>query len=96
MARFNEKRNPEPSRTTHHTPLEIAWTVVPVLILVAIAIPSFRLLFALNTYFPRLDLDDHRHRQSAGTGLTNIRTSGISPQFYHGARGRLKRVSPGS
>jgi cytochrome c oxidase subunit II len=46
MARFNEGRNPEPSRTTHHTLLEIAWTIVPVLILVAIAIPSFRLLFA--------------------------------------------------
>jgi cytochrome c oxidase subunit II len=46
MSRFNEKRNPDPSRTTHNTVLEIAWTIVPVLILVAIAIPSFRLLFA--------------------------------------------------
>jgi cytochrome c oxidase subunit 2 len=55
MARFNEKRNPEPSRTTHNTPLEIAWTVVPVLILVAIAIPSFRLLFAQYD-FPKADL----------------------------------------
>jgi cytochrome c oxidase subunit 2 len=55
MARFNEKRNPEPTRTTHNTPLEIAWTVVPVLILVAIAIPSFRLLFAQYD-FPKPDL----------------------------------------
>jgi cytochrome c oxidase subunit 2 len=46
MSRFNEKRNPDPSRTTHHTTLEVAWTILPVLILVAIAIPSFRLLFA--------------------------------------------------
>jgi cytochrome c oxidase subunit 2 len=46
MGRFNEKRNPDPSRTTHNTTLEIAWTILPVLILVAIAIPSFRLLFA--------------------------------------------------
>jgi len=46
MSRFNEKRNPDPSRTTHNTTLEVAWTIVPVLILVAIAIPSFRLLFA--------------------------------------------------
>jgi cytochrome c oxidase subunit 2 len=46
MSRFNEKRNPDPSRTTHNTTLEIAWTILPVLILVAIAIPSFRLLFA--------------------------------------------------
>jgi cytochrome c oxidase subunit 2 len=44
MVRFNRRANPNPSRTTHSTPLEIAWTVVPVLILVAIAVPSFRLL----------------------------------------------------
>jgi cytochrome c oxidase subunit 2 len=55
MARFNEKRHPQPTRTTHNTPLEIAWTVLPVLILVAIAIPSFRLLFAQYD-FPKPDL----------------------------------------
>ena len=42
--RFNEKANPVASRTTHNTAIEIAWTIVPVLILVAVAIPSFRLL----------------------------------------------------
>ena len=42
--RFNEKANPTPSKTTHNTLLEVAWTIVPVLILVVIAIPSFRLL----------------------------------------------------
>jgi cytochrome c oxidase subunit II len=55
MARFNDKSNPNPTRTTHNTPLEIAWTVVPILILVAIAIPSFRLLFAQYD-FPKADL----------------------------------------
>lgn len=55
MSRFNEKRNPDPSRTTHNTALEIAWTVLPVLILVAIAIPSFRLLFAQYD-IPKADL----------------------------------------
>ncbi|MFC4175390.1 cytochrome c oxidase subunit II [Microvirga sp. GCM10011540] len=44
VVRFNENRNTVPSRTTHNTLLEVAWTIVPVLILVAIAIPSFRLL----------------------------------------------------
>ncbi|AWM87881.1 cytochrome c oxidase subunit II [Microvirga sp. 17 mud 1-3] len=44
VVRFNERSNPVPSRTTHNTMLEVAWTIVPVLILVAIAIPSFRLL----------------------------------------------------
>lgn len=42
--RFNEKANPTPSPTTHHSGLEVAWTVTPVMILVVIAIPSFRLL----------------------------------------------------
>jgi cytochrome c oxidase subunit II len=44
IVKFNHKANPTPSRTTHHTLLEVAWTIVPVLILVAIAIPSFRVL----------------------------------------------------
>ena len=44
MWRFRASRNPVPSRTTHHTGLEVAWTLVPVLILVAIAIPSISLL----------------------------------------------------
>ena len=43
--RFNEKANPTPSQTSHNTPLEIAWTVIPVLILLVIAIPSFRLIY---------------------------------------------------
>jgi cytochrome c oxidase subunit 2 len=43
--RFNEKRNPVPSKTTHNTFIEIIWTVVPICILVVIAIPSFRLLY---------------------------------------------------
>ena len=42
--RFSEKANPTPSKTTHNTMIEVAWTIVPVLILVAVAIPSFRLL----------------------------------------------------
>jgi cytochrome c oxidase subunit II len=55
MWRFSEKRNPVPSRTTHNTTLEVLWTVLPVLILVAIAIPSFKLLY--NQYaFPPPDL----------------------------------------
>ncbi len=44
VIRFNERANPTPSRLTHNGPLEIAWTVIPALILVVIAVPSFRLL----------------------------------------------------
>jgi cytochrome c oxidase subunit 2 len=43
--RFDHRRHPNPSRVSHNTILEIAWTVVPVLILVVIAIPSFRLVY---------------------------------------------------
>jgi cytochrome c oxidase subunit 2 len=52
MWRFSETRNPTPSRTTHNTTVEVLWTVIPVLILVAIAIPSFRLLYAQYTFPP--------------------------------------------
>ena len=52
MWRFSEKRNPSPSRTTHNTTIEVLWTVIPVFILVAIAIPSFKLLFDQYTYPP--------------------------------------------
>ena len=45
MVKFNARSNPTPSRTTHNTFIEIVWTVVPVLILVTVAVPSFRLLF---------------------------------------------------
>ena len=55
VVKFNARANPVPSRTTHNTFIEVIWTVVPVLILVAVAVPSFRLLFyQLNT--PKADL----------------------------------------
>jgi cytochrome c oxidase subunit 2 len=52
MFRFNAKANPTPSRTTHNTLLEVAWTVIPIMILVYIALPSFRLLRAQYDYPP--------------------------------------------
>jgi cytochrome c oxidase subunit II len=45
MWRYNARRNPVPTRTSHNTVIEIAWTVIPVLILVVMAIPSFRLVY---------------------------------------------------
>src|SRR5215468_6966768 len=45
IVKFNARANPTPSKTTHHTLLEVLWTVVPVVILVVIALPSFKLLF---------------------------------------------------
>jgi len=55
IVKFNAKANPVPSKTTHNTFLEVAWTVIPVIILGVIVVPSFRLLFLqLNT--PEADL----------------------------------------
>jgi cytochrome c oxidase subunit 2 len=53
--RFSERRNPVPSKTSHNTMIEVLWTVLPVLVLVAIAVPSFRLLF-FETTIPEADL----------------------------------------
>lgn len=55
VVRYNAKANPTPSRNSHNTTLEVAWTIVPVLILLVIAIPSFRLLYAQYD-FPKADL----------------------------------------
>ena len=55
MLRFNARSNPVPSKTTHNTMIEVAWTIIPVLILVGIAVPSFRLLFQ-QLDLPKADL----------------------------------------
>ena len=55
VIKFNARSNPVPSRTTHNTLIEVAWTLIPVLILVSIAVPSFRLLF-LELDVPKADL----------------------------------------
>ena len=55
VVKFNARANPIPSRTTHNTLIEVAWTLIPVLILVAIAVPSFRLLF-MELDIPKADL----------------------------------------
>ena len=55
MVRFNARTNPIPSRTTHNTLIEIAWTLIPIVILMFIAVPSFKLLF-LQLNVPAADL----------------------------------------
>ena len=55
ILKFNDRANPTPSKTTHHTGLEVAWTIVPIIILVAIAIPSFRIL-RQQLVIPQADL----------------------------------------
>ena len=55
MVKFKESSNPTPSKTAHNTLIEIAWTVIPIVILVIIAVPSFRLL-NLQYAYPKPDL----------------------------------------
>jgi cytochrome c oxidase subunit 2 len=55
MMRYNRRANPIPSKTEHNTLLEVMWTVVPVIILVIIAIPSFKLLY-YEADMPKPDL----------------------------------------
>lgn len=55
MVRYNRKANPNPSRTSHNTFVEVVWTVIPILILVVVAIPSLRLLY-FQDRIPEADL----------------------------------------
>jgi len=55
MVRFRKSANPTPSKTSHNTVLEVAWTIIPVLILVVIAIPSFRLLYFERDYLYKVE-----------------------------------------
>lgn len=55
MVKFSEKNNPTPSKNSHNTAIEVAWTVIPIFILIIIAIPSFKLLNYQYTY-PKPDL----------------------------------------
>ena len=81
MYRFSEKNNPTPSRNAHHTMLEVAWTIVPILILVGLAIPSFRLLYEQYS-FPKPDLTikatanawfwEHEYLLDKQAGLKNV------------------------
>jgi cytochrome c oxidase subunit 2 len=55
ITRFNARANPASSRTTHNTLIEVAWTIVPIIILLIIAVPSFKLLF-FQLNIPAADL----------------------------------------
>lgn len=55
IMKFNERANPNPSRTTHNTTIEVLWTVIPVVILVVIAVPSFKLLYKSDV-IPKVDM----------------------------------------
>lgn len=79
MFRFSAKNNPTPSRTTHNTALEVAWTIIPILILVGIAVPSFKLLYHQYS-FPKPDVTikaianawfwDHEYLSEDGKNVT--------------------------
>jgi cytochrome c oxidase subunit 2 len=68
MIRYNSRRNPVPSKTTHNSLIEVLWTVVPVIILVGIAIPSFGLLFA--QYDPGRVIEDYNPEEALSVKVT--------------------------
>ena len=80
MWKFSAKNNPTPSKNTHNTFLEVAWTVVPILILLGIAIPSFKLLYLQYSY-PKPDVTikaygnawfwEHEYPDSGGFKVTS-------------------------
>ena len=55
VIKYNAKANPTPSKTTHNTTIEVLWTVIPVVILVVIAVPSFKLLYYADV-IPEADM----------------------------------------
>jgi cytochrome c oxidase subunit 2 len=75
--KYNERANPVPTRVTHHTTIEVLWTVLPVLILVAIAIPSFRLLY--GQYDPSKLYEDFDPKTAQ---FLNLKVTGF--QWYWG------------
>ncbi len=77
IIRFNSKSNPEPSKVTHNTTIEVLWTIIPILILVLIAVPSFRLLYA--QYDPGKIYEDFDPKESK---FLTIKATGY--QWYWG------------
>ena len=53
--RFRESKNPVPSKTTHNVAVEVLWTLIPCLILIVMAVPSFKILYKQDT-IPKADL----------------------------------------
>lgn len=68
MIRYRAKTNPVPTKTTHNTVIEVLWTIVPVIILVGITIPSFSLLFA--QYDPGRVVDDYNPDDAINVKIT--------------------------
>ena len=55
MIRFRASRNPNPSKRTHNVAVEILWTLIPCLILIVMAVPSFKILYSQDT-IPKADV----------------------------------------
>lgn len=77
IIKYSQKSNPEPSRVTHNSLLEAIWTIVPILILVAIAVPSFKLLY--GQFDPSRIYDDFDPKT---TKFLNVKATGY--QWYWG------------
>jgi cytochrome c oxidase subunit 2 len=75
MLRYNTRANPIPRKFSHNTLVEIIWTAVPVLILIAIAVPSFRLLYYKDV-FPTTQVVDGRTVPVTEADVVTVKASG--------------------
>ena len=91
VVKFNAKANPVPSRTTHNTLIEVAWTLIPVLILVGIAVPSFRLLF-LGARHSQGRPDHQGDRQAVVLDLRLSRQRQVRIRFAAGGQDKQPRL----
>src|SRR4249920_1564288 len=91
IVRFHHTRNPVPTRTSHNAVIEILWTVVPVLILVGIAIPSFKLMY----YMDRVPNADMTIKVSAYLGYWSYEYPGEAGRTFCSNRNPVKDLKPG-
>ncbi|MDX1950256.1 MAG: cytochrome c oxidase subunit II [Rickettsiales bacterium] len=95
MFRFREKANPTPSKTTHNTLIEIIWTAVPVLILVAIVIPSWRLINYMEKHEnPELTIKAIGYQWYWGYEYVDGVGKGIKFESYMTPEDKLKKGEP--
>jgi len=92
VVKFNAKANPVPSKTTHNTLIEVVWTVGPIIVLVFIAIPSFKLLYLQQT-IPTFDMTlkvtgnqwnwDYEYPDNGGLRFTSAILDSDLPEYVH-------------
>ncbi|WP_319773003.1 cytochrome c oxidase subunit II [Breoghania sp.] len=98
MVRFNARTNPTPSKTSHNTLIEVLWTVVPILILVMISVPSLRLLYKqINVPTADITVKATGYQWAWGYEYTDDAYEGIAfDAFMLSDEARAERIAAGA